>query len=170
MDCNSLGLSVQKDSPGKNIGVGCHSLPREICQTQELNLGLPHCRQILYHLYVYTEYIIRNARLNETQSGIKIARRNINNVRYADDTTLMSRSKEELKVMKVIKWKGWLKIQHSENLRSWHPVPSLHGKLMGEKMETVTEFIFFGYKITPTVTAVTKLKDTCSLEEKLWPT
>ena len=50
MDCNPLGFSVQKDSPGKDTGVGCHSLLREIFPTQESNLGLPHCRQILYHL------------------------------------------------------------------------------------------------------------------------
>ena len=49
-DCNPLGFSVQKDSPGKDTGVGCHSLLLEIFPTQESNLGLPHCRQIVYHL------------------------------------------------------------------------------------------------------------------------
>ena len=67
---------------------------------------------------LYAEYIIWNARLDEAQVGIKIARRNINNLRYAD-TTLMSGSEEELKslLMKVKeeRWKYWLKIQHSEN-------------------------------------------------------
>ena len=65
----------------------------------------------------YAEYIMRNAGLDEVQAGIKIAGRNINNLRYADDTTLMAES-EELKslLMKVEKeWKSWLKAQHSEN-------------------------------------------------------
>ena len=67
----------------------------------------------------YTEYIIRNAELDETQAGIKIARRNINNLRYADDTTLMAESEEELKSLlmkvKAESEKSWLKAQHSEN-------------------------------------------------------
>ena len=61
----------------------------------------------------YAEYIMRNAGLEETQAGIKIAGRNINNLRYANDTTLMAENEEELKSLKR---------------RSWHPVPSLHGK------------------------------------------
>ena len=67
---------------------------------------------------LYSEYIMRNARLDEAQAGIKIAGRNINNLRYADDTTLMAESEEELKsfLMKVRgEWKSWLKAQHSEN-------------------------------------------------------
>ena len=67
----------------------------------------------------YAEYIIQNARLDESQAGIKIARRNINNLRYADDTTLMAEIGEELKsiLMKVKEEskKSWLKAQHSEN-------------------------------------------------------
>ena len=67
----------------------------------------------------YAEYIMRNAGLEETQAGIKIAGWNINNLRYADDTSLMAESEEELKSllmkMKVEKWKSWLKAQHSEN-------------------------------------------------------
>ena len=68
---------------------------------------------------IYAEYIMRNAGLEEVQAGIKIAGRNINNLRYADDTTLMAESKEELKnlLMKVKEEseKSWLKAQHSEN-------------------------------------------------------
>ena len=74
---------------------------------------LPSC---LFNLYA--EYIMRNAGLDEAQAGIKIAGRNINNLRYADDTTLMADSEEELKslLMKVRgEWKTWLKGQHSEN-------------------------------------------------------
>ena len=72
-----------------------------------------------------------NAGLDEAQAGLKIAGRNINNLRYADDTTLMSESEEELKslLMKVKEEseKGGLKL-NIRKLRSWHPVPSLHGK------------------------------------------
>ena len=75
---------------------------------------LPPC---LFNLYV--EYIMRNTGMKETQAGIKIARRNINNLRYADDTTLMAESEEELKslLIKVKEESGkcWLKTQHSEN-------------------------------------------------------
>ena len=69
---------------------------------------------------LYAEYIMRNAGLEEAQAGIKIARRNINNLRYADDTTLMAESKEEqtkepLDEGERGEWKNWLKAQHSEN-------------------------------------------------------
>ena len=73
---------------------------------------------------------MKNTRLDEAQVGIKIARRNINNLRYADDTTLMVGSKEELKslLMKMKQSeKAGLKL-NIQKLRSWHPVPSLHGK------------------------------------------
>ena len=67
---------------------------------------------------LYAEYIMRIARLNEAQAGIKIARRNINNLRYADDTTLTAESEKELEPLHVSErgeWKSWLKAQHSEN-------------------------------------------------------
>ena len=77
------------------------------------------------------EYIVRNAGLEEAQAGIKIAGRNINNLRYADDTTLMAESEGELKgllmKMKEESEKAGLKL-NIQKLRSWHPVPSLHGK------------------------------------------
>ena len=78
---------------------------------------------------------MRNARLDEAQAGIKIAGRNINNLMYADDTTLMAESEEELKslLMKVKEEskKIWLKNSSFKKLRSWHPGPSLHDKEMG---------------------------------------
>ena len=85
-----------------------------------------------YLIDFYAGYIIRNTELNELQAAIKIARRNVNNLRYADDTTLMAESGEELKslLMKVKESeseKVGLKI-NIRKLRSWHPVPSLHGK------------------------------------------
>ena len=80
---------------------------------------------------LYAEYIMRNAGLEEAQAGIKIARRNINNFRYADDATLMAESKKELKslLMKVKEEseKVGLKL-NIQKLRSWHLVPTLHGK------------------------------------------
>ena len=79
----------------------------------------------------YAEYIIRNAGLEEAQAGIKIARKIINNLRYADDTTLMAESEEELKslLMKVKKMSEKLAYSSTfKKLRSWHLVPPLHGK------------------------------------------
>ena len=80
---------------------------------------------------LYAEYIMRNAGLEETQVGIKIAGRNINNVRYADDTTLMAESEEELKSLlmkvKVENEKVGLKL-NIQKTTIWHPVPPLHGK------------------------------------------
>ena len=80
---------------------------------------------------LYTDYIMQNARLNESQTGIKIAGRNINNLRYADDTKLTAESKEELKSLlmrvKEESEKAGLKLKFKK-LRSWHSVPSLHGK------------------------------------------
>ena len=83
---------------------------------------------------MYEEYIMQNAGLDESQAGIKTVKRNINNLTYAGDTTLMAESEEELKslLMKVKEEskKAGLKL-NIQKLRSWHLVPSLHGKLMG---------------------------------------
>ena len=107
---------------------------------------MPFC---LFNLYA--EYIMRNARLNEAQAGIKIARRNINNFRYADDTTLMAESEEELKslLMKVEEEseKAGLKINiQKTKIMASGPLTSL--QIDGETMETVTDFILLGFKIT----------------------
>ena len=87
-------------------------------------------------LNLYAEYIMRNTGLDEAQVGIKVARRNINNLRYSDDTTLMAESEEELKSLpmrvKEESEKAGLKL-NIQKLRSWHLVPSLHGKLMGKQ-------------------------------------
>ena len=84
-----------------------------------------------YLFNLYAEYIMWNAGLDESQTGIKIAGRNINNLRYADDNTLMEESEEELKslLMKVKEEseKAGLKLT-IQKLRSWHPLPPLHGK------------------------------------------
>ena len=114
-----------------------------------------------------------NAGLEEAQAGIKTARRNINNLRYADDTTLMAESKEELKSLlmkvKVESEKVGLKLNiQKTKIMATGPITSW--QMDGETMETVTDFIFLDAKITASqqmVTAAIKLKDVCSLEEKL---
>ena len=115
---------------------------------------------------------MRNAGLEEAQAGIKIAGRNINNLKYGDDTTLMAESEEELKSL-LMKVKGGsekvglkLNIQKTKIMAS-SPITSW--QIDGETVETVTEFIFLGSKITADGEAM-KLKDAYSLEGKLWPT
>ena len=93
---------------------------------------------------------MQNARLDETQAGIKIVRRNINNIRYANDTTLMAESKEVKSLLMKVKEESEkvglkLNIQKTKITAS---VPLFHGKWMGETMETVTDFIFGSSKIT----------------------
>ena len=100
---------------------------------------------------LYAEYILRNARLDEAQAGIKIAVKNINNLRYADDTTLMAESEEELKslLMKVKKEseKAGLKLNiQKTKIKVFGPFTSW--QIDGETMETVTDFIFLDSKIT----------------------
>ena len=101
---------------------------------------------------LYTEYIIQNARLDKSQGGIKIAGRNINNLMYAHDTTLMAESEEELKSLLVrVKEKSFektclkLNIQKIKIMGS-SSITSL--QIEGEKLEAVTDFIFLGSKIT----------------------
>ena len=79
---------------------------------------------------LYAEHIMRNARQDELQAGIEIGERNINNLRYVDDTTLMAESKEELKslLMRMKESKRVSLRLHIKKLRSWHLAPSLHGK------------------------------------------
>ena len=113
---------------------------------------------------------MRNAGLEEAQAGIKIARRNINNLRYANDTTLMSESEEELKslLMKVKEESEKvglkLSIQEMEIMAS---VPISSWEIDGETVETVSDFILGAPKSLQMVTAAMKLKDAYSLEEKL---
>ena len=116
---------------------------------------------------------MRKAGLDEAQAGIKIAKRNINNFRYADDTTLMAESKEELKslLMKVKeeseKFGLKLNIQKTKIIASG---PITSWAIDGETVETVADFILGPPKSLQMVTGAMKLKDACSLEEKLWPT
>ena len=114
-----------------------------------------------------------NAGLDEAQTGIKIAGRNIKNLRYADDTTLMEEIKEELKslLMKVKEEseKADLKVSiQKTKIMASGPITSW--QIDGETMETVRDFFSWALKSLQVVTAAMKLKDACSLEEKLWPT
>ena len=116
---------------------------------------------------------MRNTGLDEAQAGIKIVGRNINNLRYADDTTIMAESEEELKslLMKVIEESEKvglkLNIQKTKIMASG---PITSWQIVGETVEIVTDFIFLGSKSLQMVTAAVKLKNACSLEEELWPT
>ena len=112
---------------------------------------------------------MRNTGPEEAQAGIKIARRNINNFRYADDTSLMTESEEELKslLMKVkeANEKAGLKLNIHKR-RSWYLVPSLHGKEMGKQWKPCQTLFSWAPKSLQMMTAAMKLKETCSLEEK----
>ena len=116
----------------------------------------------------YAKYIMRNTGLEEAQVGIKISGRNINNLRYADDTTLMAESEEELKslLMKVKgEWKSWLKAQHSEN--EDHEIWSHHfmANRWGNSGNSVRLYFLGAPKSLWMVTAAMKLKDTYSLKK-----
>ena len=119
---------------------------------------------------LYAEYIMRNAGLEEAQAGIKMARRNINNLRYADDPTFMVESEEELKsLLMKVKEKSEkvglkLNIQKTKIMASG---PITSWDIDGEQCQTL---FFWAPKSLQMVTAAMKLKDTCSLEEKLSPT
>ena len=116
---------------------------------------------------------MRNAGLEETQAEIKIAWRNINNLRYADDTTLMAESEEELKslLMKVKEesQKVGLKL-NIQKMKITASGPITSWETDGEIVETVSDFILEAPKSLQMVTVAMKLKDAYSLQEKLWPT
>ena len=114
---------------------------------------------------------MRNARLDEAQAGIKIAGRNINNLRQADDTTLMAESEDELKSL-LMKVKESEKIGLKLNIQKTKIMasgPITWWQIDGETMETVRDFIFLGLKITARGDCSHEIKRR-SLEEKLWPT
>ena len=128
------------------------------------------CTLSHYLFNLYAEYIMRNAGLDEAQSGIKIAGRNINNLRYANDITLTAESEEKLKrlLMEVKREseKAGLKlsiqktkIMASSSITSW--------QIDRETMETGTDFIFLGSKITADGDCSHEIKHACSLKEKL---
>ena len=115
---------------------------------------------------LYAEYIIGNAGLDETLTGIKIAGRNINNLRYADDTTLMAESLELKSLLMKVKEESE-KLGSKPNIQKTKIMAS--GPITSWQIdgETVRDFIFWGSKLLQTVTSPMKLKDTSFLEEKL---
>ena len=130
------------------------------------------CMLSLCFFNLYAEYIMRNTGLEEVQAGIKIARRNINNLRYADDTILMAESEEELKslLMKVKeeheKVGLKLNIQKTKIMAS---CPITLWQINGETVETVADFIFWGSKITADGDCSHEIKRCLLLEVKLLP-
>ena len=121
-------------------------------QQTGFKLGKEHIKTVYCHpAYLYAEYIMKNAGLDKAQAGIKIARRNINNLRYVDDTTLVAEREEELKnlLMKVKEEREKsgliLSIQKTKFIASG---PIISWQIDEETMETVTAFIFLGFKIT----------------------
>ena len=112
-----------------------------------------------------------NAGLDKAQAGIKISGRNINNLQYADDSTLMAESEEELNslLMKIKeeREKAGLKLNTQKTKIMMASGPITSWQIDGKTMETLTDFIFMGSKILQMVTVAMKLKDACSLEEKL---
>ena len=124
-------------------------------------------------LNFYAKYIMWSTSLDDSQAGIKIIGRSINNLRYAIDTTLMTESEEELKNLlmraKEESEEAGLKLNiQKAKLMASSPITSWQTE--GEKLETVKNFIFLGSKSVQMVSAAMKLKDGCSLEEKLWQT
>ena len=112
-----------------------------------------------------------NARLDEAQAGIKIAGRNINNLRYADDTTLIAESEGQLKSLLMKVKEESEKVGLKLNIQKIK-IMKLHYFMAvdGERMETVTDFIFLGSKITADGDCIHEIKNVCSLGEKLWQT
>ena len=116
---------------------------------------------------------MQNAGLDESQAGIKIAGRNINNLWYADDITLMAETEEELKSLlmrvKEESEKASLKL-NIQKIKIVAPGPIISWQIDGETVQTVTDLFSWAPKSLQMVIAAMKLKDTCSLEEKLWHT
>ena len=123
-----------------------------------------------YLFNLYAEYIMRNTGLDGAQAGIKIARRNINNLRYTDDTILMAESKEELisLFMKVKEESEKVSLKlNIQKIKIMVSGPITSWQIYGETVETVTDFILGGSKIMADSDCSHELKDACSLKEKL---
>ena len=128
---------------------------------------------VILLIFVYAEYIMRNAGLEEAQAGIKIAWRNINNLRYADDTTLMAESEEELKsfLMKVKEESEKVGLKLSiQKAKIMASSPITSGQIDGETVETVTDFILGGPKITADGDCSHEIKRCLLFGGKAWPT
>ena len=148
-------------------------LELDVEQQTGFQIGKGICRDCILSPSLFNlcaEYIMRNAGLEEAQAGIKIAGRNISNLRYADDTILMAESEKELKSllmkMKEESEKVGLKLNiQKTKIMASSPITSW--EIDGETVETVSDFIFWSPKSLQMVIAAMKLKDAYSLEEKL---
>ena len=132
-------------------------------------MGMSRLYIVTLLINFYAEYIMRNAGLEEEQAGIKIAGRNINNLRYADDTIFVAESEEELKslLMKVTEESEEVGLKltiQKTKIIAFGPITLW--EIDRETVETVSDLIFGGLQM---VIAAMKLKDAYSLEEKLWP-
>ena len=148
-----LDMEQQTDPIGNGVCQGCILSP------------------CLFNLHA--EYIMRNAGLEEAQAGIKISRRNINNLRYADDTTLMAESEGELKSLLMKVREESEKVGLKLNIRKTKIMasgPITSWEIDGVTVETVSRFIFWAPKSLQMVSAAMKLKDAYSFEGKLFPT
>ena len=146
-------------------------LELDVEQQTGSTLGKEYVKAVYCHLayLTYAEYIMRKAGLDEAQAGIMIAGRNINNVRYTEDTTLMAESEELKSLLMNVKEQSEkvglkLCIQKTKIMAS---IPITSWQINGETVETVTDFIFLGSKITAAGDCSHKIKNPCSLEEKL---
>ena len=158
----------------KNLYMGQEPTVRTLCENTDrlkIRRGVHHgCIFSPCLFKLYAEYIMRNAGLDESQAGIETAGRNINNLRYSDETTLMAESEEELKSllmrMKEESGKAGLKLNiHKTKIIVFSPIPSW--QIEGEKVEAVTDFLFLGSKITADGDVAKKLKDIFSLEGRI---
>ena len=156
----------------RNLYAGEEASVRTGHRTDWFQIGKGVCQGCIFSpclFNFYAEYIMWNARLDEAQAGIKIAGRNINNLRYADDTTLMAESEEECKslLMKVKEEseKAGLKLNIKKNIMASSPTTSW--QIDGETVETVRDFIFLGSKITADGDCSHEIKRPLLLEGKL---
>ena len=135
-------------------------------------LGKEYIKAVYCHpAYFYAEYVMWNARLDEAQGGIRIVRRNINNLRYTDDTTIMAESEKELKIllMKEESEKVGLKLNiQKTKIMASSPITSW--QIDGETVETVRDFIFLGSRITADGDCSHEIKRHLLLGRKAWPT
>ena len=134
-------------------------------------LGKEYIKAVYLLFNFYVEYIVWIAGLDESQPGIKITRRNINNLRYADDTTVMAESEEELKSLlmraKEESEKSWLKTQHSKNEDRGIQLHHFAAKKEGKSRSNDRFFYFLGSKITVDGDCTHEIKRRCFLEGKL---
>ena len=148
-----MQVKKQQLEPDMEQGTGSE-LERSMSRLYIITLNWERSTSWLYIVtcyFTYAEYIMWNSRLDEAQAGIKIARRNINNLKYADDTTLTAESKEKLKCLlrktKEKSEKAGLKL-NIQKMKIMVSGPITSWQIDGETMETVTDFIFLGSKIT----------------------